>query len=659
MVRRAGSRLARTCRNRYERLYYRRFHPMRQKRWDLAPGGHLLGLGQDPARAIALYRRLFPDAAAATIRRAEAICDHVFDLLGSGPTRLSPAGPPYQPVDWHTDFKSRYTWDRAVFFREVRYGHIPGIDIRVPWELSRFQHLSTLGQAYALTADPKYAAEFANQIDDWLRSNPMGFGVNWACTMDVAIRAANWLTAAEYFRASGVLEPGFLNRLYSSVYAHGQFIYRHLEDDAPRANHYLANVVGLLFIAAYCPFFRESDRWFRFALGEVCREMTNQVYADGCHFEASTCYHRLVLELFFLATRLAATRERGSSHKNGRQAAEEVFGAEYVERLHRMFVAVLHLLKPDGRMPQIGDNDSGRFQVFGFHDVLDMRYLLALGAVFFEEPQLKVREFGCSEDVLWLFGTQGYAAWQAMEGRSVEALGSRSFPEAGWHVLRRGREYCLVSCGRNGPAGRGGHAHNDKLSIELASGGRDVVVDPGTYTYTADPDRRNRFRSTGYHNTVRVEEHEQNGPLNGDVFTLPDHVVIRRAQLAEGAGRACFEGRIEYAGIVHERTVSLEAEPGRWRIEDRVSCRRPIQPEASFHLSPRAISRDACILDKEDRSVLARLDVEGGRMSTRDYDYSPRYGVSTPAQCVSVRATHPTHVAAITTVFCTPRGERA
>jgi hypothetical protein len=610
------------CLRKGQRLRYGRARQRPRKPWRRVWRQPLLGVGRQPTEIVAAYRELFPGAAQSKIRQANAICDHVFDLLGSGPTRLSPpAGPTYQPIDWHRDFKSGHRWDPADFFRDCQYGD--GADVKVPWELSRFQHLNTLGQAYVLTRDHKYAVEFVDQVEDWIRNNPVGFGVNWACTMDVAIRAASWLTAMDYFATDPAAGPHFQYRLYSSIREHGRFICHHLE---------------------------RSSRWFRFAVRQIAREMQSQVYDDGCHFEASTCYHRLALESFFFATVLAVGCRREPPRDGYKQVAEEVFGAEYVQKLHRMFTAVLHLLKPDGRMPQIGDNDSGRFQAFGSReDLLDMRYLLALGAVFFAEPQFKVKEFGFSEDALWIFGRQGYDTWQSLEDRSVNTIESRSFARAGWHVIRRGSDYCLVSCGRNGPEGQGGHGHNDKLSIELMIGGRDVIVDPGTYLYTPCPNDRNRFRSTGHHNTLKIDGHEQNGPLDGDVFRLPQRVMIRSARLTETAGRISFEGEIEYAGIVHARTVSLDLESSRWMIDDRMSCPARVAGEAAFHLAPHVESRDGQILDRATGKPLGRFETQGGHLETRIYDYSPQYGVSVEAQCVCVRIDDRACTAAITT----------
>jgi hypothetical protein len=609
-----------------------------------------LGANCDSGEVAASCRELFPYAADAKVHQADLICDHVFDLLGSGIVRLSPGGPAYLPIDWHRDFKSGYRWSPRQFHRRIQYGLAEGVDIKVPWELSRFQHLNALGQAYALTGDGKYAAEFVNQIDDWIASNPVGFGVNWKCTMDAAIRAASWLIASEYFGTGNVLTADFLRRFHRSIHEHAGFIFHHLERSQVTTNHYLSDIVGLLFIAVYCPFFRESRRWLSFCVRELTREMDRQVHPDGCDFESSTCYHRLALELFFFAAWLVAANEGAPDRDQYRRAAERVLGSPYVERLHAMFIAALHLIKPNGRMPQIGDNDSGRFQIFSRCDVLDMRYLLPLGAIFFEESRLKVDEFAFSEDALWIFGRRGYDLWTGLNGRSLTDLESWSFPDAGWYVMRQGYDYCLVSCGRNSPPGKGGHAHNDKLSFELVIGGQDVVVDPGTYTYTSYPRLRDKFRSTDYHNAVKVDGHEQN-ELANDVFSLPDRVDIRKAHLVQSAGRTRFEGEIEYAGFAHSRTITADDESGTWRIDDRVRCLESVGARVLYHLSPDVAVRGTCIVEKRTGRPLASIEVRGGHLHVQTYDYSPQYGVCMEAPCLCIRVPDLTRTAEITTVF--------
>src|SRR5262249_4812290 len=87
---------------------------------------------------------------------------------------------------------------------------------------------------------------------------------------------------------------------------------------------------------------------------------------------------------------------------------------------------------------------------------------------------------------------------------------SRLFPDAGVAVARGGSAYLLVTNGCVGTKGFGNHKHNDQLSFEYHHRGVALVVDPGSYVYTADGNARNLFRSTRSHNTLAIDGVEQN-----------------------------------------------------------------------------------------------------------------------------------------------------
>lgn len=161
------------------------------------------------------------------------------------------------------------------------------------------------------------------------------------------------------------------------------------------------------------------------------KEIEKQVYPDGADFEGSTCYHRLAWELFFYATLLLIINNKNFREDNFTEVGNEMFGREYLERLYKMFEFVLYALKPNGTMPQIGDNDSGRLHIFAKREVLDMRYLLSLGAIFFKEPKFKIKEFGFCEEALWIFGEKGYEIWQSLKENCLANIDSRAFPKAG------------------------------------------------------------------------------------------------------------------------------------------------------------------------------------------------------------------------------------
>ena len=147
----------------------------------------------------------------------------------------------YVPIDWQLDYKSGYRWSEGQASATITYGHEPGADVKVPWELARLQHLiqlalafdaATVGKAGFIQAET-YSREFQNQVLDFLAANPPGYGVNWVCTMDVAIRAANLLLVYDMFKARGAhFSEAFQAVFFAGVLAHGRHIAGHLEWNA-------------------------------------------------------------------------------------------------------------------------------------------------------------------------------------------------------------------------------------------------------------------------------------------------------------------------------------------------------------------------------------------------------------------------------------------
>lgn len=305
----------------------------------------------------------------------------------------------YTPIDWQIDFKSGYRWAEGSWSRDIKLGNLPGVDVKVPWELARMQHLpqmawSSLSLPEGSSKRSTMRREFRNQVLDFMATNPPRFGINWTCAMDVAIRASNWLLAYDLFCAGGSNFDDEFEKLFArSIYEHGLFIVHNLEwVNQKRGNHYLADIVGLSFIAGYLPSTMETDAWLAFAVQELINEVQYQFYPDGGNFEGSTAYHRFSSEMVYYATALilGLPQERKEKMKSydykllntGRNkprlkpaplpfyrlpensipdSEESPFPKWYYERMERMAEFIMNMTKPDGHIPQIGDNDSGRF----------------------------------------------------------------------------------------------------------------------------------------------------------------------------------------------------------------------------------------------------------------------------------------------------------
>ena len=96
---------------------------------------------------------------------------------------------------------------------------------------------------------------------------------------------------------SCTFESTFDSVFAASIYDHALHIYQNLERLPLRANHYLANIVSLLFASASLPDTQEVQTWYTFASTQLASSMGEQFTHDGANFEGSTSYHRLSAEM--------------------------------------------------------------------------------------------------------------------------------------------------------------------------------------------------------------------------------------------------------------------------------------------------------------------------------------------------------------------------
>ncbi|HAA76139.1 TPA: hypothetical protein DCE37_13570 [Candidatus Latescibacteria bacterium] len=532
---------------------------------------------------IEALREAIGDASVISIvKDADRICDRVFDLLGSGSTALG------RPIDWHRDFKSGVRYDPALpsaLFSLKSFP--PGSDVKVPWELSRFQHVPTLGQAWWFTQDDKYAREFFDQFLDWKASNPPGLGINWACTMDVAIRLVNLIWGYGYFRCSAFLGDRTLEAFLCSVWEHSTHIENNLEfgyiaGQEVVSNHYLADVAGLVFAGILFPEFKDAGRWRQIGLEGLLRSMDEQVHDEGTDFESSVSYHRLTTEIFAACYALCDL--------NGVDIPDA-----FSERLAKMVEFVAAYARPDGLSPQIGDADDGRLQILSRYagwNRQDHRYLQTIGSVLLDRPDLAAYPEGLA-DCVWLFGTERTDRNRSLT-RERPTRSSVGFPAFGFYSLRSGEDELVISASRVGTRGIGNHKHNDVFGIELSLDGEPILVDPGACIYTADSALRNAFRSVTSHNTVTIDDYEQNGIPENNLFGLIESCVPKIHEwVVEGTGEHVFRGSHNgFHGLsegCHERRVAMSpSADSLFTVADQVSASGEHRARWFFHFHPLA-----------------------------------------------------------------------
>jgi hypothetical protein len=543
------------------------------------------------------------------IEEARGVVAHRWPLLGYGVLEFG------DEVDWLREPVSGARWPLR-YHCDVALVRGDGSDVRVLWELNRLGQLLTLGRAYTLTRDESLAEEFFAQLESWRAQNPVGLGPNWACAMEVALRAMNLLAALQLFRRSRSLDESRLRSLLSLFDAHGRHVRRNLEYSyIATGNHYLSDVAGLLWLGICLPELKAAEGWRAFALRELLRELDAQVLPDGADCEASTGYQRFVTELFLYSFLLCRA--------NGVEIEET-----HWSRLRSMLEYVRAYMRPDGRAPLVGDTDGGQVLPLIRRDADDHAHLLAVGAALFREPRFKLYDEAPPE-VIWLLGREGVRAYLELETAALTAATSSAFRHAGTYVLREGDSYLMLNASGAGLGGRGSHGHNDALSIEVSAHGVSFLADPGTYVYTSDLRARGLFRSTAYHSTVEIDDIEQNTTDERTPFLIGDEARPRLIDFAAGGERdfAVAEHygymRLNAGAVTHRRAVALERAAHYFTVEDTFEGEGAHGFRFVFHAAPglevRLRDRDSSAVDegaavenlgRTDASIHTRPTVE-------------------------------------------------
>ena len=461
----------------------------------------------------------------------------------------------------------------------------PGVDVKLPWELGRLQHLPQLALAcrHAATgapgfADPeRYRAAIEAHLVDFVAHNPTGRGVQWGCAMDVGIRVASVLLALDILATGdSSLSAAATGLVTASVHAHAAFLVANLESARTgRTNHYLADVCGLVWAAAHLEGSQEADSWLCLGARELQAETRRQFDRDGAGREGSTSYHRLSAEMVVWTTavllalpddRLRALRPRARDLADVPRPLRDrppspddvAVGRDHLRTVARMPDLTRAASSGGGAVVLIGDNDSGRFvkpappfravpvgdvvrrfgnlagydrlppgEVYWWEDSTDHRHLVAAVDGLFGAPgadadadgalvrayvgrppappsrasALSVR-VGFARPPIDGGGPIGARQEMAVVPGGddlLEGLETMAFVDFGLYVWRSNRLFLAVRCGPVGQEGRGGHDHRDQLAVELTVDGVPWFRDPGSATYTRDPDLRNAYRSSAAH----------------------------------------------------------------------------------------------------------------------------------------------------------------
>lgn len=504
----------------------------------------------------ALLARFFPDVYEKTMMQAERIMVHHFEIPGMGEVRMG------KEIEWHTDHRNHYTWPVEHLNRLKPTVSSEG-DPRNPWELSRFYHAVRLGQAYLYTQDERYAGEIVAEITHWIKTNPYGFGINWADTRTAAIRVVNWIWAYYCILESNSLNDGFLALWLASLREHGEYLLKSLEQRKPFTSRLIASLTGLAYLGIVFPEFPESTKWRSVGLRRLWEQLEEQVLPDGLYYDVSSGEQRFVTE--------AALSVAGLCIVNGIEVPETAQA-----RMRAMLDVIMTYTQLDGLAPMFGDSMDDRLHDLTVHDdpihqIWDHRHLLALGSLVLErqlsewagfiEPSARGWSIAAGDewqDAFWCFASDAAArftdvitrvtnrpeevqddGWvdvkpgvrlraRALSRKPISArdiAGSRGFEAGGLYVMRH-HDFSLSMDA--GDRTRGTYRHQDTFSFTLSAYGQTFLIDPGTYTHDLESDDAAELRGMGAHNVLDLAPVNGNGHKEPSLPKNGGHVTVHR-----------------------------------------------------------------------------------------------------------------------------------
>jgi hypothetical protein len=537
--------------------------------------------------------------------------------------------PPHWNRDPKTKIEAPMTFGKSLNYRnEALVG-----DIKYLWEPNRHSELVTLAQTWHLTGNEKYADGCRVMLNSWFDQCPYPLGVNWTSSLEHAVRLVNWAIAWHLLRASPIFSGqsgmAFRRRWLDSVYQHCHFISGNFSRYSSANNHFLGELMGLFIASITWPLWRESSDWQAHAAQKLETEALKQNTSDGVNQEQAIWYQHEVVDMLLLCG------------LTGRANGVE-FSERYWNRIEVMLEFIASVMDVGGNVPMIGDADDAMMVRWVVSDVFNpsfkkdegsqsfdrfnvYRSLLATGAVLFKREDFKIKAGQFDLKSRWLLGDIAEKTFDMLLMEDSQLPIRTAFPDGGYYILGNGfetpTEVRIVSdAGPLGYLSIAAHGHADALSFTLSASGRELLIDPGTYSYHTQNKWRNYFRGTSAHNTIRIDKLDQS--IAGGNFLWTSHARAYCKVFNQGIEQdtlvASHDGYQRLTDpVIHRRELSYNKLIRVLTVTDTIDCCKSHEVEIFWHFA------EDCEVRTEGGEVLARHEDVVLRMTMSDSVWQP------------------------------------
>jgi hypothetical protein len=467
------------------------------------------------------------------------------------------------PPRWQKDYLADVdvTTGRVGF--RLNHRALPGgADVKLIWELSRWQPLLRLAQAAWLLGDNRARDVGVAWLENWVATNPPFKGWNWTSALEAGLRLIQftWIDAL-LSGAGGAAESGAptaLRRLRAQILVpHLRYVARYRSVGSSANNHLLGELAGLMAASARWPALEALGVPWHELQTRWETEVLAQFAPDGGNREQALHYHLFAFELCWQA--------RAALLAAGRTPAPAV--EERLSRAADFFAAVQVPAEPW----DYGDSDNATVTPF----YADERTAWAEWRSWMDAPA------SSPSIAYWLGAGPARVAPPACACVAQDWL---VFVESGIAVAADDEWLLRWDLSPLGYLATAAHGHLDALHVALWYRGRAIVIDPGTGAYYGAPALRAHLASWEAHNGPRLAGPAY--PRRGGPFLWLEH---HAAPGIRTTGERSLTGELPLPqGVVRRTLRRIEAEDG-WQVDDAYDA-GVLPPAASFtvgwHFAP-------------------------------------------------------------------------
>jgi hypothetical protein len=391
------------------------------------------------------------------------------------------------PPKWQRDYHAGIDLQTNESAFRLNHRELPaGADIKLVWELSRWQHLTRLARAAYYLHDQTAARKCVEWLQDWVKNNPPFKGWNWTSPLEAGLRLIQfvWIDALLTDQPHDFgLEQELETLRYEILPSHFHYVWRHRSFGSSANNHLIGELTGLLVALARWPNLAIWGSRMDELQGLWETEVINQFAPDGSNREQALNYQLFSWELSAIAWTAVLSKHRSVSSR-------------VEERLARAATYYVTIQREQDRW-DYGDGDNATVLPFwenGSDATWEWRTWMHV-------------QNNTSLGFFWNQFRREISIPNRIEPLEISerttARGDHDwylFSHAGMAIRSQKDWFLRFDLSALGYGATNAHGHLDVLHLCLWWRGTAIVIDPGTGAYYGDIPLRNWLASREAHN---------------------------------------------------------------------------------------------------------------------------------------------------------------